>query len=325
MPDKRDDMEEMEPFGSEATNSERMRRMKQLMRQIYQEENLTVKPVKLPPIKLKTLIVAVSMASVLILGTTMLWNFNRFTTAEEHVLSAMGHINDALQRRSNLFRNLINLTLNQAALEQEIFRHTADARAGMVTPPPQLPAVTSNPPAAAATEGGDAATNVPNSAAALLSATGLPRLLAVAEQHPDLKAATTYQQLMDKMVVSENLIFERRDDYNEKVRIYNTMITVFPWWFMAKLTGFKRYPYFVTDVGPDHRMLDLTPETFIRLLPVQSGMTAVEHLPPRKVADPQHKSLPQHKAPIEMPKLPAGIPPAEMPPAGIPKESLEQP
>ncbi|MBF0123866.1 MAG: LemA family protein [Magnetococcales bacterium] len=317
MPDKRDDLEEMEDFGSEATNSERIRRMKQLMRQIYQEET-TAKPVKLPPIKAKYMILLASFGSILILGTTMMWNFNRFTTAEEHVLSSMGHINDALQRRSNLFRNLINLTLNQAALEQEIFRHTADARAGMVNTPPTA----AGGGGAAEGEGSGSPTGPSPSpslnSASLLSAAG--RLLAVAEQHPDLKAATTYQQLMDKMVVSENLIFERRDEYNEKVRLYNTMITNFPWWLMAKITGFKRYPYFVTDIGPDNRLLELSPDTFIRLLPVQT-MSPEEH---NKKAVAPTPPTPSTKPSIAKPVV-SESPTITPPPANVVVPEPEQP
>jgi LemA protein len=117
----------LEDLGPDSVSSERMRRMKRMMRKLHKEE-FESKRSRMPPIKAKSLIIYLSFALIIIFIITIMYNFNRFVKLEERVLSANGHVENVLQRRVNLFENLINLTLNQAALEQEVFRHVADAR-----------------------------------------------------------------------------------------------------------------------------------------------------------------------------------------------------
>ncbi|MBF0212560.1 MAG: LemA family protein [Magnetococcales bacterium] len=275
MADKRDTMDEMDDVGLEMTSSERMQRMRKLMRQLYQEEEAT-QVIDFPPIKSKSLVLGFSIAAILFLVVTTFYNFNRFIAAEEQVLSARGHIHDALQRRSNLFGNLVNLTLNHAMLEQEVFRYVSDGRLGMMgkgTPgsaptvgngngdaqnaPPAIPGV-SLPSGATATE-------------------AIARLFGLVEQYPDIKTSTTYQQLMDKLVDIENLISQRRDEYNTDVKSFNTLITTFPWSIMARLLGFQRYPYFSATRGPDNMDMDLDSRKFMRLIPEGEFTHGKEH------------------------------------------------
>ncbi|GAB0057877.1 Magnetosome protein MamQ [Candidatus Magnetaquicoccaceae bacterium FCR-1] len=263
MADKHNPMDEMDDLGLEMTSSERMQRMRKLMRQLYQEEVVESTPVvELPPIRSKTLILGFSIASILFLVVTTFYNFNRFIAAEEQVLSARGHIHDALQRRSNLFGNLVNLTLNHAMLEQEVFRYVSDGRIGMMGK--------GSPPAGKSNGEGEGApipapdAPLPSSSTA---AEAIARLFGLVEQYPDIKTSTTYQQLMDKLVDIENLISQRRDEYNTDVKAYNTLITTFPWAIMARILGFQRYPYFNASPGPDNKNMDLDSRKFMRLIP----------------------------------------------------------
>ncbi|MBF0295699.1 MAG: LemA family protein [Magnetococcales bacterium] len=237
----------------ELTSSERMQRMKKLMRQLYEEEEAT-HVVKIPPIKARSLILVLSITAVAFLVVTTFYNFNRFIAAEEQVLSSRGHIHDALQRRSNLFGNLVNLTLNHAMLEQEVFRYVSDGRLGMMG---------QNAPGAS-TQAGNPGQTAP---AGVSPVETLARLFGLAEQYPDIKTSTTYQQLMDKLVDIENLISQRRDEYNTEVRNYNTLITSFPWSVMAKILKFQRYQYFSASPGPDNMNMDLDSRKFMRLIP----------------------------------------------------------
>ncbi|MBF0262572.1 MAG: hypothetical protein HQL97_12160, partial [Magnetococcales bacterium] len=201
MVDKRDTMDEMDESGLEMTSSERMQRMRKLMRQLYQEEEVTP-VVEIPPIKSKTLVLGFSIAAILFLVVTTFYNFNRFIAAEEQVLSARGHIHDALQRRSNLFGNLVNLTLNHAMLEQEVFRYVSDGRLGMMGK--------SMPGSGGTTNGGksngDTQTGQPSPPTGVGASSGvaplpsgataaeaIARLFGLVEQYPDIKTSTTYQ------------------------------------------------------------------------------------------------------------------------------------
>ncbi|MBF0420473.1 MAG: LemA family protein [Magnetococcales bacterium] len=277
-----DHFEQLGGLGPETSNSERVRRMKRLLRQLYKDE-FSGSRLRLPPFKVKGLVVSLSLLSIVIFGVTTLYNFNIFITFEEKILSAKGHIQDALQRRANLFTNLINLTLNQAALEQEVFRHVADVRAAMagqergrkdggVAGDKQPGAGDSKPG-----ESAGAATRAQGLAAALSGmegASSMAKLMAVVEQYPEIKSSTTYQQLMDKLVEIEDRIISRRDGYNEDVRVYNTLITSFPWYILAHITGFKRYEYFTMDSmnQSDKQVLsNLSSMEFQRLLPLAPG------------------------------------------------------
>lgn len=256
-----------------------MRRMKRLMRELYKDE-FEKKRFRLPPIKAKSLIVTLSFISIIVFGVTTLYNFNRFVTLEERVMSANSHVEDVLQRRANLFHNLINLTLNQSALEQEVFRHVADVRAHIGKGMSQgAPAGTA--PVASVGQAVDAAGAVDSDDPVVSTMAGLPtmaRLLAVVEQYPEIRSSVTYQQLMDKLVEIEDRISMRRDEFNEEVRIYNTLITSFPWYILARITGFERYHYFSLSEGMNgkvYKVPDASSRLFQRLLPIGMG-----HNPP---------------------------------------------
>ncbi|MBF0357305.1 MAG: LemA family protein [Magnetococcales bacterium] len=303
-------LDDLEP-GSE--NSERMRRMKRLMRELYKEEFET-KRFRMPPIRAKSLIIYLSFASIVVFGVTTLYNFNRFVNLEERVLSANGHVEDVLQRRVNLFDNLINLTLNQSALEQEVFRHVANVRsnigrgmnqensggvdAGQTAPT----AVEASPGASPEAIKAVPSLNGPSQPSLMASGmmtklAGLPamaKLLAVVEQYPEIRSSVTYQQLMDKLVEIENRIAKRRDEYNEEVRIYNTLISSFPWYVLARVTGFERYNYFHIGAGLNYglfKLPDVSTHVFKRLLPppldaVQPKEAIVEKPPVSDVKPP---------------------------------------
>lgn len=246
-------------LGSEEINVDRMRRMKALARTLYHED-IVPKRRGFKPIKARGLISAISMLAVIILSVTSLYNFNRFISLQEAVLSAKGHVEANLQRRKNLFANLVNITLNQAAVEKEIFRHVADVRSDLNKTKELLTEIAKNPNAAAFL--GNAAAGKPTSTIA----SSLSRLLAVVEQYPDLKSSKTYQQLMDKLVEIENRISERRTEYNDNARMYNHAVSAFPWYLLAKATGFSRFDYFKAGEDVD-KVPVLTDKTFERLLP----------------------------------------------------------
>jgi LemA protein len=84
----------------------------------------------------------------------------------------------------------------------------------------------------------------PDKLAGILPSSALDRLLAIVEQHPDLKLATNFQNLMAALVEVEKDLAAARTKYNEMVNIYTTNMTKFPINLHAKLFGFKPVPYF---------------------------------------------------------------------------------
>ena len=52
----------------------------------------------------------------------------------------------------------------------------------------------------------------------------LGKLVAIAENYPELKSDTVYVDLMDELAGTENRISTARTNYNEAVKDYNTGI-----------------------------------------------------------------------------------------------------
>jgi LemA protein len=65
------------------------------------------------------------------------------------------------------------------------------------------------------------------------------RILSMARAYPDLKANQTYQNLMSQLESIENDLQQKRQDYNGRVRSYNTSCTSIPIVFVASYLGFK--------------------------------------------------------------------------------------
>lgn len=80
----------------------------------------------------------------------------------------------------------------------------------------------------------------------MLSGT-LKSLFALSENYPNLKADTSFLNLQNQLSSLENEISQSRKYYNGAVRALNTKIEMFPSNIVAKITGFKKYPFFMAE------------------------------------------------------------------------------
>ncbi len=162
--------------------------------------------------------VFVVVAAVLASGCS----YNTFARQEEAITAQWSQVQNQLQRRNDLIPNLVETVKGYAAHEQSVFQAVADSRArlaGARTPEETIQAA-----------------NAQSSA--------LARLLAIAENYPQLKANEQFNRLMDELSGTENRISVERMRYNERVQEYNTNRRQFPANVTAKLFGFKEHPYF---------------------------------------------------------------------------------
>ena len=67
----------------------------------------------------------------------------------------------------------------------------------------------------------------------------LGRLIAVAENYPQLKADGTFLKLMDELSGTENRISVERMRYNESVMDFNITVRRFPGNIVAGIFGYK--------------------------------------------------------------------------------------
>jgi LemA protein len=158
--------------------------------------------------------------------------YNRIQTLDEQASSAKQQIEVQLQRRADLVPNLVNTVKGYAAHEEGIFTEVANARAAL----------------SGAVRSGEPSQQV----AADAQLTGaLGRLLAIAENYPNLKADQQFLRLQDELSGTENRIAVSRSDYNAAVRDYNTFIRGFPQVLTAKVTGASARPYYDAPPGAD--------------------------------------------------------------------------
>ena len=148
--------------------------------------------------------------------------YNRLVTQDELINGAWAQVQNVLQRRADLIPNLVETVKGYAAHEKEIFESVAEARG-------RLAGAASPREAAAANAGLTAA---------------LGRLLAIAENYPNLKANENFIRLQDELAGTENRVATERMRYNDVVRIFNTSIKRFPAAFFARLFGFREREYF---------------------------------------------------------------------------------
>src|SRR5207249_9583152 len=149
-------------------------------------------------------------------------SYNKFVGQEEAVKAQWAQVQNQLQRRNDLIPNLVETVKGYAQHEEGVFKEVADARSQLLS--------------AKSPEETIAAANRQTSA--------LGRLLAIAENYPQLKANEQFNRLMDELSGTENRIAVERMRYNERVQEYNASRRQFPANVTAKVFGFKEHPYF---------------------------------------------------------------------------------
>jgi LemA protein len=157
--------------------------------------------------------------------------YNTIQTMDERVNQAQGQIQTQLQRRSDLIPNLVSTVKGITKQEDTVFISIANARSRL----------------GGAVQSG----NVPEMAAANQQLNqGLGRLLAIAENYPQLRSSENFRQLQDQLEGTENRISVARQDYNTAVGEYNAYIRRFPYNLTAKVFGMgKAREYFEAAPG----------------------------------------------------------------------------
>jgi LemA protein len=144
--------------------------------------------------------------------------YNTIQTLDERVNQAQGQIETQLQRRADLIPNLVNTVKGITKQEDTVFISIANARARL----------------SGAVQSG----NVPEMAAANQELTqGLGRLLAIAENYPQLRSSDNFRDLQAQLEGTENRIAVARQDYNTAVGEFNSYIRRFPYNLTAKVFG----------------------------------------------------------------------------------------
>lgn len=169
---------------------------------------------------------------IMILGGT----YNGLVTSHESVNTAWSKVETQYQRRSDLIPNLVSTVKGAANFEQETLTKVIDARAKAT----QIKVDANNPDDI-----------VKFQAAQKEVSSSLSRLLAVAENYPQLKATDNFKDLQSQLEGTENRITVARNDFNNEAKSYNTKVKSFPTNLLAGMFGFKERPYFEAEAGSE--------------------------------------------------------------------------
>ena len=168
------------------------------------------------------IVLGVTLLVAVVAGLWLMGQYNGLVRMKEAVRSQWADVEALLKRRHDLIPNLVETVQGYARHESGTLEAVMQARAS------------------ATSAGG-----VQETAQAESGLSGaLGRLMAVAENYPDLKADGNFAQLQRELTSTEDGIARARQGYNNVVRENNTMVQSFPTNMIAGPFGFKQQDFF---------------------------------------------------------------------------------
>lgn len=170
-------------------------------------------------------------------GLSMCSSYNSALNSDQAVESKIGDLNAAYQRRADLIPNLVKTIKASGAFEEKVLLGVTEARAsaGKLT----LSAETLNSP--------DAMKKFQEAQAQLQGS--LSRLLATAENYPQLQTTAAYRDLIAQLEGTENRIQTERHKLNETIKAYNQTVLGFPNVLFTNMFGYHKRNGF-TELTP---------------------------------------------------------------------------
>jgi LemA protein len=153
--------------------------------------------------------------------------YNAIQSQDESVQAAWSDVVNQYKRRADLIPNLVSTVKGYAQHEEEVLTKVTEART-------KATSITMD---ASLLENDEAFKRFQEAQGAVSGA--LSRLLAVAENYPQLKADANFRDLQAQIEGTENRITVARTRYIDAVRAYNTTIRSFPSNLTAKFFGHK--------------------------------------------------------------------------------------
>lgn len=161
--------------------------------------------------------------------------YNKFQSLDEEAKASWSEVLNQYQRRADLVPNLVNVVKGYAEHEKEVLTQVADARSRVGSM--QVTAEVLNDPEAFAKF----------QAAQGQMTSALSRLMAIAENYPNLKADQGFRDLQAQLEGTENRITVARNRYIETIKGYNVAVRSFPENLTAMMFGYKTKPSFTVE------------------------------------------------------------------------------
>ncbi len=161
--------------------------------------------------------------------------YNKFQSLDEEAKASWSEVLNQYQRRADLVPNLVATVKGYAEHEEKVLTEVAEARSkvGSIQVTPEV-------------------LNDPDAFAKFQAAQGqltsaLSRLMAVAENYPNLKADQGFRDLQAQLEGTENRVTVARNRYIETIKEYNVAIRSFPNNLTAMMFGYKTKPSFTVE------------------------------------------------------------------------------
>ncbi|MGR9012628.1 MAG: LemA family protein [Gammaproteobacteria bacterium] len=161
--------------------------------------------------------------------------YNTLQSSDENIKATWAEVLNQYQRRADLVPNLVNVVKGYAAHEKEVLIEVTEARArvGALQATPELVS--------------DEQAFQKFIAAQGQMTSAISRLLAVAENYPQLKADSLFRDLQAQLEGTENRITVARNRYIAAVKEYNVIVRSFPSNLTAMMFGYRTKPSFSVE------------------------------------------------------------------------------
>ena len=159
---------------------------------------------------------------VIFIIVTLIHMYNNLVGLRNRVKNSYAQIDVQLKRRNDLIPNLVETVKGYAGHEKGVLEEVTKARTSVMN-------------ASTPQEASEANNQLTGA---------LKSLFAVAENYPDLKANSNFQQLQTELSDTEDKISYARQFYNDVVLKYNNACQQFPSSIIAKMFGFKEEVFF---------------------------------------------------------------------------------
>ncbi|MBL6987518.1 MAG: LemA family protein [Methylobacter sp.] len=171
--------------------------------------------------------------------------YNTLQSSGENIKATWAEVLNQYQRRADLVPNLVNVVKGYAAHEKEVLVEVTEARAkvGALQATPELVS--------------DEQAFQKFIAAQGQMTSAISRLLAVAENYPQLKADSLFRDLQAQLEGTENRITVARNRYIAAVKEYNVTVRSFPSNLTAMMFGYRTKPSFSVE---NERAISVSPK-----------------------------------------------------------------
>lgn len=155
--------------------------------------------------------------------------YNNLISLQNTVDNSWADVETQYQRRVDVIPNLVSTVKGYAKQESDVFTKVAELRSQW-----------------------QSAGTVDEKIATAQKIDGaIGRLIAVAENYPQLKSSENFLSLQDELSGTENRISFARTKYNDAVRTYNTATQTVPSNIIAGTFNFKQKQSFKADIGAE--------------------------------------------------------------------------